>query len=546
MRADANREDGGSTRNRVLRSLFEASPMSCRDVIKRTGLSRGKVYACLDRCWRASLVLRTAEPTYEKERVFRGRAGSSAHIRPYHRYLLKPEGLDEASVDDVRFVGYSEEYLDSRGGGKLSKASRILHFLEENTTQAFFSNEIVEALGEKGVRSRDIMSNVRRFKRRGLVYVRGYKTDTRQTPFQEGYLLTFMDQKLPRDQAILEAVVRTEEALAGRASSSPTMERVHRIRNMVLEHTQLRKLLSPVYVETELGCSKYEAEHALEKILQLYPDVRVVKLFDAYRYLYHSSLGDEDLAAVVAMKRNYLRIEKGAANRVGHNWEAVAEWFIDRTTTGARFWTQSHREGGMDQRRITLHLLRGVGGRRQAAEVDQVWEVTPGVFAPPITYVLSCKWGLVSKGHVDDFMEVLRWSKDFGVDTPDGREIKNGVMGVFAASAFNPNESVRLKDETSISLASYAARRNLQLVTAADFNGKLRERGCPKEATVQKVCRASRDEAQVRETLDAIWDKPAEASGAIVELTGKNQDLFRFEKMLESEEDGSKLGAIPV
>jgi hypothetical protein len=62
------------------------------------------------------------------------------------------------------------------------------------------------------------------------------------------------------------------------------------------------------------------------------------------------------------MRRNYIRIAKGRANRIGHNWEAVAEWFIDRFTTGARFWTQNHRIGGMDSRRITLHLIKGVGG----------------------------------------------------------------------------------------------------------------------------------------------------------------------------------------
>jgi len=94
--------------------------------------------------------------------------------------------------------------------------------------------------------------------------------------------------------------------------------------------------------------------------------------------------------------------------------------------------------------------------------------------APLITYVLSCKWGLVSKRHVDDFLEVLRWSRDLGVENPDGREIKQGVVVVFAASSFNPRENVRLKDESIISLAQYAARRNLQLVTAAEFNVKLR------------------------------------------------------------------------
>jgi len=81
-----------------------------------------------------------------------------------------------------------------------------------------------------------------------------------------------------------------------------------------------------------------------------------------------------------------------------------------------------------------------------SAEVDRVWEVTLRLFAPPVTYVLSCKWGLVNKRDVDDFLEVLRWSKEFGVDTPDGRSVKQGVVSVFAAGVFNPKEIVRLKD----------------------------------------------------------------------------------------------------
>jgi len=50
----------------------------------------------------------------------------------------------------------------------------------------------------------------------------------------------------------------------------------------------------------------------------------------------------------------------------------------------------------------------------------------------------------------------------------------------------------------------------------------------------------------VREALDAVWGKPGEASGVLVELGRKNQDLFRFEKMLEGEEDESRPGAITV
>jgi hypothetical protein len=523
------------SRRLVLGALISGVPKNIREVSKETGLTRSQVYNSLSLCWKRGLVLRTAKPVYSHERVFKGRGGTSLHTRPFHLYLLRPEGVDEVEVDGRRFVGYADEHLDPRGGGRVSKARRVLKFLREHGDDAFFSKDVAEGLKGYGVRNHDVMSNVRRFEKRGLVYVRGYKTDERQTPFREGYLLTWLDLEKTRELAIEEAIERTERALEGRASSSPLMERVHRIRDMILEHSKLRKLVGATYIVNKLGCSIYETEHAIERALQLYPDMRVTKLFDAFRYYYHTSLSEEDLNAAVEMKRNYIRVAKGRANRIGHNWEAVAEWFIDRFTTGARFWTQRHRDGGMDARRITLHLLKGVGGRRSAAEVDRVWEVTPGVFAPPITYVLSCKWGLVSKGHVDDFLEVLRWSGDFGVDTPDGREIKQGVVGVFSASSFNPRESVRLKDESIISLAQYAARRNLQLVTAADFNVKLRERGCPKGVTVQKVCRLARNEDEVRRTLDYAWSDSEGAAGVLEELEKGNEDLYKFEKMLEAQ-----------
>ena len=489
-------------------------------------------------------MLRTAEAIHERERVFKGRGGVSAHNRPYHLYSLRPEGSDELIVDGRQFVAFSDEFLDPRGGGGLSKARRILGFLEENGGRAFFSTEVVEALKDHGVRVEDIMSNVRRYEKKGMVYVRGYKTEESETPFREGYLLTWLDQCKPRVEALTEAVGRTEEALAGMASSSPVMERIHRIRDTVIEHTLLRKLVGASYLGNQLGCGKKQFEHALDRALQLYPDIRVTKLFDAYRYFYHSGLSPEDLAAAVEMKKNYIRMAKGAANRIGHNWEAVAEWFIDRTTTGAHFWTQNHRDGGMDPRRITLHLIKGVGGRRRSAEVDRVWDVTPGVFAPSITYVLSCKWGLITKAHVDDFMEVLRWSKGFGVETPEGRQVRQGVVGVFAAGAFKPNENVQLKDGTKITLAQYAARRNLQLITAAEFNKMLRGKGCPKVATVQKICRAARDEAQVRETLDTFWEKPGEATEALGRLRRDNEDLYRFEEKLEAKENKPRVNNV--
>ena len=40
--------------------------------------------------------------------------------------------------------------------------------------------------------------------------------------------------------------------------------------------------------------------------------------------------------------------------------------------------------------------------------MDRVWSVSAnGLFYQPLTYVLECKWGLVKKNAIDDFLEVL-------------------------------------------------------------------------------------------------------------------------------------------
>ena len=178
-------------------------------------------------------------------------------------------------------------------------------------------------------------------------------------------------------------------------------------------------------------------------------------------------------------------------------------------------------------------MMKPVGGRRQNAEVDRVWEVTPGPLLQSTTYILECKWGLVGKKDVDDFFNVLRWSKEFGVDTPEGRQVKQGIVGVFSGSAFNPKETVRLKDGSSISLATYAARMNIQLLKASDFNEKLRERGCSRKVSVQKICRAARNEDEVREILEAIWKSPDRSEEILAGIMEKNREVYDFEKRLE-------------
>lgn len=516
----------------LTRALSENKPMSAKEIAKCTGLDKKNVWDGLSYWWRKGLLLRSEKPIFENKEIFKGRRGLTRNTRSYYLYLLKPKGRETVFFQGKKFVAFKKKYLDARGARGTSKAQLVINFLRDNSDKAFFSTEVAKALEKSGVCVRDIMGTVRRHEL--TVYVRGYRTNQRQTPFKEGFLLTWIDSSKPREQAIEEAIHKTDVVLANRNAANPIFERIHAVRDMIIEATKLKDLVSFPYIKHETKSTEGEVEKAVRRVLQLYPDLREVKLFNIYRYYYHSSMAEEDLRAAIEMKENYLRIVKGRDNRVGHNWEAVPEWFIDKFTTGAKFWTQKHRSDNMDDRRITIHLIKPVGGRRNNAEVDRVWEVTPGLFANPITYVLECKWGLVRKKYIDDFFEVLRWSKEFGVDTSEGRQIKQGIVGVFGASAFNPKESVQLKNESKISLANYAARMNVQLLKASDFNGKLRERGCDKRTTVQKICRIARNEEEVRKTLEEIWENPEKGEDIIAKVVAKNDDVYEFEKMLVS------------
>lgn len=521
-------------REKLLATLSADTPRSAKEIVKATRLDKKKVWDGLAYWWERGLLLRSETPNYEVAEVFKGRRGYRKNTRAYYLYLLKTGEKESAQIKGRKFVAFKEEHRDARGARGASKAQLIVNYLSEHSERAFFSSDIAQALADRGVKPRDIMATVRRYG--DSVYIRGYRTDQRQTPFKEGYLLTWIDKSKPREQALEEAIQRTDAVLDKRSSSNPVVERIHQIRDIVIESTKLRDLVGVQFLQGELGCTENEADKAVDRAMQLYPDLKGVKLFNAYRYLYHASMAEEDLTAAKAMKENYIRVVKGRDNRVGHNWEAVPEWFIDTFTTGARFWTQQHRTDGIDSRRITIHLMKPVGGRRQNAEVDRVWEVTPGVFAQPITYVLECKWGLVKKKYVDDFFEVLRWSKEFGVDTPEGRQVRQGVLGVFAASSFDPKESVLINDQT-LSLPSYAARMNIQLLKAADFNQKLRDRGVDENVTVQSICRVSKDENQVREMLEAVWKEVTKAQTILIKTASENEKMFAFEKMLKGAKD---------
>jgi hypothetical protein len=540
----------------VLTALADGKPRSAKDIIYATGIDEKTVSHLLSNMWRRYLILRTDEPLFEHSKQFKGRAGFRSNTRMFHLYIINDQTRQgeemratETTIDGHRFVQFSPEHSDKRGNrGDKSKAQLVLNFLKQHSDKAFYSTEIFNVLKGKGVTMPDIMTTARRYERKGLLYVRGYQTHDSQSPFQEGYLITWIEQQNNDGNdlaALKQAVLRTNEALKDNASTNPLVQRVLAIRNLIVSETQLDRITSVNQIKDMLkAATDTEAESAIMRAMQLYPSIKEMKLFDAYRYYYHESINQEILNAAMEMAKNYIRISKGRANRIGHNWEACVEWFIDKFTIGAEFRMQNHRQNGksngsgrrMDPRRITLHLIKSVGDRRQSAEVDRVWTVTPSIFAKPVTYVLECKWGIVSRRDLDDFFNVLKWSTDFGVDTSEGRQVKNGVVGVFAGGAF---EDIHVKvangtNNGTITLAQYAERLNVQLLRASNFNEKLRDREVPKDVTVQKICKAARDERDVRRMLDAIWDKPKDAKNALNNAIKANDSVYRFEEELEA------------
>jgi hypothetical protein len=143
----------------------------------------------------------------------------------------------------------------------------------------------------------------------------------------------------------------------------------------------------------------------------------------------------------------------------------------------------------------------------------------------------SVKPELLGKRILDDFLSVLKWTTDFGVDTEDGRELKKGVVPVFAAGTYDPKEKLMVNGER-ITISLYSSRMNIKLLRPADFNERLREHQVDKRITVQRICSVSKDESDLRTLLDAIWEDPLGAKEKVEGLVSKNRQVFGFEELL--------------
>jgi len=517
------------SRDKLLELMSDGKPRSTREIAEQLHFTPRAAESVCYRGWKTGLILRAAEPIRERGCTFAGRAGRKYNTRSYYLFTLQ-NGSDETVIAQVRYLSITKTPKVQRE----NKSQLILAFLRDNPQRAFYTTQIAQRLKDKGVTIRDISCNLRRYEKRGLIYFRGYRSAEHETPFAGGYIVTYIDPDKDRSAAIIDATKRTELLLEGGSNVNPLADRIRTIRDELLKARELKEIVSLNFLQQKLHCSEHQIRGALDRAKQLFKDeIREITIFN-FPYYYHASLSEDDLKIAVSVKQDYIRKVKGKDNRIGHNWEAAVEFFVDKLTTGAEFLEQTHRSR-MDKRRITLKLLRPVGERKMFAEVDRVWTIRPSPISQPITYVLECKWGLVRKKELEGFLSVLKWSYDFGVDTPEGRAIRQGIIGIFAGTAFNPEEKVVVGNET-LSLARYAARVNIQLLKAVDLNEMLRQRGVEKHVTAQKICTRARNEAEVRDALAEVWNNPTASKELLDRLAVKNEALFHFEKSLEEPE----------
>jgi histidine ammonia-lyase len=55
----------------------------------------------------------------------------------------------------------------------------------------------------------------------------------------------------------------------------------------------------------------------------------------------------------------------------------------------------------------------------------------------------------------------------------------------------------------------------------------------PQKVTVQKVCKVAKNEKEVREVLDAVWENIGRNEEILARVAEKNEEIYKFERMLE-------------
>jgi hypothetical protein len=525
-----NSRYSGTIQMRVMQLLEDGKPRSVKQIATEIGLEDESVYNAVHLLHGAGALLK-GEKAQAPESV-----NGWQKARGQLFWLAASNGEREAFNGGQKFVAYTKRQ------GKSLYQTIISYVREELRDKAAFTTAVRTSIEKRlGVQMSQsmIMSVVDRYRRE--VYVRGYHSPHRMTPFEQGFAVTWIDPDLHREEALAEAKERTDRLLQGEQTTSPLFQRVHSIFDIVTDVGLKRDIASQIYILSELGCSRHQLELALKKTLELYPAIKRVNIFGdengdyGYPHFYNERvLSQEDLQAAVRAKEQYLMKVKRTDERKGHALEGIVWWSLERFRH-ARFISQKHRTAGMHPYRHTLHLIKPVRRRKKSAEIDGVWESREsGTLCAheKVTSVVEAKFSLVRREDLEDFVEIIKWSKEFGADERHGRIIKNGVVLWLAGAAIDTKATIQVGSEY-LTVAQYAARLGIKFIPTSEINAQLQNHGWEK-ASVNAICKVAKDAYEAMQILDEIWKQPETAKEILAKYREQNSSILEQERMLEA------------
>jgi len=540
-----NRIDGGSTRkaegtiqSRIMRLLSNEAPRSIKEIATELRLSEESTYNAAYLLYKRGALFRSEKRGAQQNA--NGLAGEPAH----HLWVPRSNGEAKCIVRAESFISHKPRE------GKSTSQSIIEYVRQHLRDRAAFTTDLrkdlEEQLGAKILQSM-VMYVLGRYRHRE-VYVRGYQSADKMTPFEQGFAVTWIDPNLPREQALAQAKERTDKLLQDEQTTSPLFQRVHSIYDIVTDVSLKRDIAGQIYVMSELGCSRHQLELALKKTTEFYASIKRVSIFGdeqgnyGYPHYYNEKiLSHDDLEAAVKAKQQYLMKVKSSDERKGHALEGVVWWCLERFRR-ARFRSQKHRTEGMHPYRHTLHLIKPVRRRKKSAEIDGVWESRePALLCnnEEVTNLIEVKFNLIRRDDIEDFLDIARFSKEFGADDRHGRVIRNGVVLWMVGAAIDNKASILVGNDY-LTVASFASRLGIKFIPVSQINEQLQHHGWEK-ASVKAICKAAKDAHEAMAILDQIWAHPKEAKEIISKYTEQNKSILEQERMLEARMKKSRL-----
>jgi hypothetical protein len=185
--------------------------------------------------------------------------------RPQHLFTVRQEE-EKRFENGFSFISYRlyNEQRDQTLTWKIRE-----YFKANYSRKAVFAVDLWKKLLEAGVEcSLEMVSTVLNPQLWNEVYRRGYQRgDGTITPFEKGYVLTWLSIDSDRERALREAVERTERLLQDVDPCSPMLQRVRKVYDAVTDMSLRRDICSSVCLMNVLGCTPHQVEEAIKRTL---------------------------------------------------------------------------------------------------------------------------------------------------------------------------------------------------------------------------------------------------------------------------------------